>query len=395
MHILVYEWVAGGGCAGQVIPKSLLAQGHAMLRAAVNDFARAGHRVTTTRDARVSAAGLESARVVPVVSGHQDAVLARLRGECDAVLLIAPETGGVLADLTRMAETVGVPLLGSSAAAVAAAGDKWDTHLRLRAAGVPVPRAACLRGPVRAGGSVRAEESAGAEESARETGYPLVFKPLDGAGSDGVYRVRAPAELHGALRRSEEDLSGPQGTLLMQEWVEGAHASVSLLVAAGRPVPLALNAQDIEPVRRDGAGESIRYGGGVAGWDHPLRVDAFAVAARACVAISGLAGWVGVDLVLAERGPVVIEVNPRLTTAYVGLRAATRTNLAASILAAWRGIAVDPPRIAAPARFRVTAGGVRVHRDRAASVPEPVPPRLEPIVPAESAPSTGEGAAWR
>ncbi|HEV3003063.1 MAG TPA: ATP-grasp domain-containing protein, partial [Pirellulales bacterium] len=48
-------------------------------------------------------------------------------------------------------------------------------------------------------------------------------------------------------------------------------------------------------------------------------------------------GYLGVDLVLG--GPddgsddVVIEINPRLTTSYIGLRAACRENLAAAMLA--------------------------------------------------------------
>ena len=51
---------------------------------------------------------------------------------------------------------------------------------------------------------------------------------------------------------------------------------------------------------------------------------------RALAEIPGLAGYVGVDLVLGdtEADDVAIEVNPRLTTSYVGLRQRTRTNLA-------------------------------------------------------------------
>jgi predicted ATP-grasp superfamily ATP-dependent carboligase len=42
-------------------------------------------------------------------------------------------------------------------------------------------------------------------------------------------------------------------------------------------------------------------------------------------------GYIGVDLVLGDdasgTGDRVIEINPRLTTSYVGLRAAARCNL--------------------------------------------------------------------
>jgi predicted ATP-grasp superfamily ATP-dependent carboligase len=52
-------------------------------------------------------------------------------------------------------------------------------------------------------------------------------------------------------------------------------------------------------------------------------------------------GYVGVDLVLGQAedgsGDRVIEVNPRLTTSYVGLRALARANLAAAMLAVAAG----------------------------------------------------------
>ncbi len=45
--------------------------------------------------------------------------------------------------------------------------------------------------------------------------------------------------------------------------------------------------------------------------------------------VPGLRGWVGVDLVLPDDGPpVVVEINPRLTTSYLGYRRLTGTNLA-------------------------------------------------------------------
>ena len=58
-----------------------------------------------------------------------------------------------------------------------------------------------------------------------------------------------------------------------------------------------------------------------------------ALAERIGHAIAGLRGYVGVDLVWhARRGPVVIEVNPRVTCAYVGLSRALGRNLAADAI---------------------------------------------------------------
>ena len=63
----------------------------------------------------------------------------------------------------------------------------------------------------------------------------------------------------------------------------------------------------------------------------PLR----ALARKVAAALPGLRGYVGIDLVWNEReGPVVIEVNPRVTCAYAGLSAILRRNVADYVLAA-------------------------------------------------------------
>ena len=66
---------------------------------------------------------------------------------------------------------------------------------------------------------------------------------------------------------------------------------------------------------------------------------------QALPALPPATGYVGVDLVLG-RDPngsedYVIEVNPRLTTSYVGLRAAAKSNLADSM---FRIAQVNRPR---------------------------------------------------
>jgi predicted ATP-grasp superfamily ATP-dependent carboligase len=74
---------------------------------------------------------------------------------------------------------------------------------------------------------------------------------------------------------------------------------------------------------------------------------ALAVAAAACRLIPGLKGFVGVDVVLTATEAWVIEVNPRITTAYVGLRLACPFNLAGALIkAATRGqLANTCPRL--------------------------------------------------
>jgi hypothetical protein len=63
-----------------------------------------------------------------------------------------------------------------------------------------------------------------------------------------------------------------------------------------------------------------------------LAERATALAERAAAAMPAATGYIGVDLVLGREPDgledAVIEINPRLTTSYVGLRAAATSNLA-------------------------------------------------------------------
>jgi predicted ATP-grasp superfamily ATP-dependent carboligase len=56
------------------------------------------------------------------------------------------------------------------------------------------------------------------------------------------------------------------------------------------------------------------------------------LADRIAAAIPGLWGYVGVDLVLTRDGPVVLEINPRLTTSYCGMGQALGINTAGLVL---------------------------------------------------------------
>jgi biotin carboxylase len=53
-------------------------------------------------------------------------------------------------------------------------------------------------------------------------------------------------------------------------------------------------------------------------------------------AIPGLRGYVGIDFIQTGEGPVVLEINPRLTTSFCGLRAALGVNVAGMVIDLFR-----------------------------------------------------------
>src|SRR5262249_52781479 len=85
-----------------------------------------------------------------------------------------------------------------------------------------------------------------------------------------------------------------------------------------------------------------RYQGGVLPMPQSMAQRALRLAEQAIDCVSGLHGFVGVDMVLGEDKDWAIEVNPRLTTSYLGLRALAKINLAESWLSIVRGKVVEP-----------------------------------------------------
>jgi predicted ATP-grasp superfamily ATP-dependent carboligase len=152
-----------------------------------------------------------------------------------------------------------------------------------------------------------------------------------------VFIARGDGELQRAFATARRETG--RDTQLLQTYVEGVHTSVSLLTDGMRCLPLTLNLQEL------GGRTRLRYHGGRVPLDHSLCPLAFRRAGEVVRAIHGLMGYVGIDMVLTDRDAVVIEVNPRVTTSYVGLRKVLRSNPAALMLEAARGNLPDPGEI--------------------------------------------------
>jgi len=334
VRILVYEFASGGGLAMRDVPASLAREGAGMRAALVADLLAAGHAVVTTTDDRVRDNRLRGADVVTLPAGDhaREAILERLIGGVDAVWVVAPETDRCLERLAARAERQWKPLLGSSADAIRRASNKARLPALLRTLQIRHPRTRAMDGV------------ADAARTARELGYPLVVKPARGAGSHAVSLVHGPGDLRRAVTLARS--ANRRGRVLLQEYVLGAPASVSLVANGRDAAALTLNAQAIGP--------SFAYQGGLTPFDHPLASRALAAAVNTCRALPGLRGFVGVDLVLTASDVYVIEVNPRLTTAYLGVRAAVDENVAALALAACEGVLPPALRVRRSIRFTST-----------------------------------------
>ena len=316
--ILVYEYFSGGGCPEGDLPRGLAAEALCMLWALLQDFRCWGSvRTITALDPRFAVQiqgahrlSLPADRVIPAKPGKYLDVFLSALNCCDAVLILAPETEGILSKLIALAESSGKPILGSSASAARVAGNKAECYRLFGNAALPTPK------------TIIANIDCAAEEAAQFS-CPFVIKPIDGIGSEGVCLVNTIAELPAALSIVRKVTVHDQ--ILLQAFVEGIHASVSVLMAHEQILPLSLNRQLIKE------GTPFQYLGSQVPLLHPLRMQAQELACSAVRLIPGLKGYLGVDLVLTGGGAYVIEINPRLTTSYVALRQAAEINLAQAI----------------------------------------------------------------
>ena len=309
MRLLICEYVTGGGFAGSPLPPGLAREGDMMVSALVKDVAAwGGIDIVSVRDARLAPeepAG--SCRVVPVREHPWDVWRSAIE-EVDAVWPIAPESGGALQRLSELVIRAGRILIGSRPAAVSLTTSKRATAERLAANGVPVVP------------TVNALEIA--RRGLPEGANGWVVKPDDGAGAERTRLFRRAADLQQALAAVSEI-----GNLVVQPFVPGVAASMSVLCRDGRARLLSCNLQDIVIEN-----EAFRFRGCVVGGYEQRRPVCERLAAAVAAAIPDLWGYVGIDLVDGDSGPLVLEVNPRLTTSYVGLREAIGVNPAGLVL---------------------------------------------------------------
>lgn len=299
-RVFVFEYVtAGGDVGGPEQRDELMPMGRAMRDALVADLL-AVPGVQVSAAVRTPADDLP-ARARPVAPRTGEATadfMAREAALHDLAWVVAPETGGLLLHYSRRVSPG--RWMGCRPQAIALATSKRNTLAQLDAAGV------CT--PLRVADARR-----------------WVVKPDDGAGAiDTRVHARHEAALHDQLARAAQ---GQVATL--EPWVEGEALSISLLCRGpGEVELLSVNCQDVR-VAEDG---QVHF--------HGVRVNALPdaealgrVAEAVSRAVPGLKGFVGIDLVWHRQlGPVVIELNPRITCAYAGLSAELDRNLAAELL---------------------------------------------------------------
>lgn len=290
--VFVLELVSSG-YFGDDIGESFRAEGGAMLDAVVEDFRR-----------------IPGVAVETIVS-DMEALRRAFNRPANVTLCIAPEFDDLLWRFTEFICRPWMRSLNCDSQTMRLCGDKlwFAEHLKDH----DIPTIATKR----------------LELGRRPWTFPCVAKPRFGAGSWLVRRVNNRREWESV---GEEYRAAGLTEILRQPLVEGQAFSIATLVRPDVP-------PDILPIaaqRLSGNGK-FEYLGGDLPADLPAQsADAVRkLFQRTLESIEGLNGYISCDVIVPDKHPdrpVIVELNPRLTTSYIGYRQLCADNLMERLL---------------------------------------------------------------
>ncbi len=248
--------------------------------------------VLLTRDDRLDAInGFSQARVIKnnddPFSVWKDYFL-----RADATIIIAPETDNTLLNLTELAEQCECTVMGCAKQAIELTSSKLRTQHVLETCKILLPKtyASILELPFE-----------------KPDGW--IVKPDDGVGAESCQIISRQSELQQWLDQNSEIKSW-----LVQEFIVGTHASFIMLCLHSDMRLLSINEQVIEIESSEIKLKQIHVNG-----LHDLYEKIHPIALNIAKNIPGLWGLIGVDFIQTKVGTVILEINPRFTTAFCGL----------------------------------------------------------------------------
>lgn len=306
--ILVFEFIIGGGLAQQTLPETLAKEGLMMLEALIAELEEVPFiQMTVLLDWRYKEIQLPENIEVVVVSDRHNIyeTLADLMHRCDLVFPIAPEMDDTLLKITALAEKHNIKILNSSSEAVAICSDKLVTSRLLQEHAIDTVKTTPF------------------EQFSESLSEQWVIKPRDGVGSLNSYLVSNKKQFE-MINNQIKFSAG----YIIQPYIEGDILSLSGLFKEGKAWLLCCNRQYVSihsgRFELDACIVNITYK------NQQIYQNLMTQVANA---IPGLFGYVGLDIIQPEQGdPLILEINPRLTTSYVGINQAIGFNVVKSVI---------------------------------------------------------------
>jgi predicted ATP-grasp superfamily ATP-dependent carboligase len=327
MKILIFEYITGGGFNKEELPDSLASEGRLMLQALLDNLRSCadhgnGIAVVIMLDHRmngsINTAGFNTVIINPEQNSHEE--FARLALQCDAIWPIAPEFDGILQTLCQTIELLGKRLLTSPASAVAITGNKFNTYQHLKQHDIATVPTRMFISDARQLAQALVELNSASPTCKVDE---WLVKPVDGVGCTDSYILTD--------RPDFDQMHLRKGRYVIQPHIQGKKTSLSCLFKQGIGWLVCVNLQQFDIINQQYHLSTIIVNHHSDLSMYQLLVDNIAYA------LPELWGYVGIDLIETPEQLFVLEINPRLTTSFVGINAALGINVAENILQLLKG----------------------------------------------------------
>ncbi len=273
-----------------------------MLQALLSELKSLSHiQPVILLDSRFSHLNLNTAVEVIIVGHHQNffSVLRQAIQQCDAVWPIAPETDNILLKIAQMIEYHQKTVFLSDIEAIKLCSNKLMTVKRLQQHKIQTVETRLL-------------------SRAAFPNSTVVIKPVDGVGCEDCHIITMAEDWYRLL----STIVNPE-RFVIQPFVDGAARSLSCLFRNGKAWLLCCNEQQLGV--KDGRFQFQACKVNVLP-DTQRKYQS--LLDKVAIAIPGLWGYVGIDLIESEHdGAQILEINPRLTTSFAGIHSATGINV--------------------------------------------------------------------
>jgi predicted ATP-grasp superfamily ATP-dependent carboligase len=302
--ILIFEYITGGGFNKSELPDSLAREGLLMLTSLINDLTEMDYVdfLVMVDKRMIGLVDLPSNQQF-LIGSDQDCwqEYQRLMLACDAVWPIAPESGGILHKICEAVERSGKILLNSPPSAVALAGNKWLTYQHLQLHEIA---------------TVYTEQLT----SFNFTSGDWIIKPVDGVGCEDSHFLSSFED----FSRITQRLGLNQ--YIIQPHLTGQKTSLSCLFKQGKGWLVCVNLQhfvfDEKRYRLTGIDVNVI----------PQTFNYKVLVEKIAQSMPDLWGYVGIDLIETSHEMLVLEINPRLTSSYSGIKNSCGINCANEVL---------------------------------------------------------------
>lgn len=332
-RVFIFEFVSGGGFNKDDIPVSLFCEGFGMLFSIIKDFKSLNFEIYTLLDYRIQRLSANLIVNKSVIIKKDDDFLNQFENcvkNTDYSFIIAPESDNILFNLSKIVKKHHKILLSTNIEGIKIGSSKMKTHSFFQKNKLLTPKTYLI--PFKQ----RKLDLEFIVQKFDDLKKPIIIKPEDGVGAESIYLFETSKQIKNFFHRFHSKIEINRNYIL-QEYISGKDLSISLINKAGslnrkskNPLLLSINSQY---VNIKNSNYNSEYFGGYTPVKEYQRNFVELTKILKNVDFSSFSGYFGIDLIKSEDlNFYFIEINPRLTTSYIGIRNILRQNPAKLIL---------------------------------------------------------------